>query len=243
MDKLKKIKDLIEKSDNIVFFGGAGVSTASGIPDFRSATGLYNQKNESNFSPEYMLSHEFFVDYPEDFMKYVKENLIYEDAKPNDAHKGLAKLEREGKLKGIVTQNIDSLHQMAGSENVIEIHGNLRDFYCTNCGKKYDIEDMKKSDYNIYCNDCKGIVRPDVVLYGENLNNNNINHAVNLIANADILIVGGTSLKVYPAASFIQYYKGNKLILINKEGTDYDKVANYVIYDDISKVIKYLSHI
>ena len=243
MENLKEIKELIEKSDNIVFFGGAGVSTASGIPDFRSATGLYNQKNESNYSPEYMLSHEFFANHPEDFMKYVKENLIYEKAKPNDAHLGLAKLENLGKLKGIVTQNIDSLHQMAGSEKVVEIHGNLRDFYCVNCGKKFELEYMKETEFSIRCDKCAGIIRPDVVLYGENLNNDNINRAVNLISSADILIVGGTSLKVYPAASFIQYYKGNKLILVNKERTDYDKVANYVIYDDISKVIKYLSNI
>lgn len=243
MEKLIEVKELIEKSNNIVFFGGAGVSTASGIPDFRSATGLYNQKNESNYSPEYMLSHEFFANHPEDFMIYVKENLIYEKAKPNDAHIGLAKLEKLGKLKGIITQNIDSLHQMAGSEKVVEIHGNLRDFYCVNCGKKFELEYMKETEFSIRCDKCGGIIRPDVVLYGENLNNDNINRAVNLISGADILIVGGTSLKVYPAASFIQYYKGNKLILVNKERTDYDKVANYVIYDDISKVIKYLSNI
>ncbi|HHX69610.1 MAG: NAD-dependent protein deacylase [Miniphocaeibacter sp.] len=244
MNNIERLKKAVIRSNNIVFFGGAGVSTASGIPDFRSATGLYNQKNDSNFSPEYMLSHEFFANYPKDFMKYVKENLIYEDAKPNAAHIGLAKLEKMGKLKGVVTQNIDSLHQMAGSENVVEIHGNLRDFYCTNCGQEYTLEEVKNNNYSIECDVCKkGIVRPDVVLYGESLNENNIINAIKLISDAEILLVGGTSLKVYPAASFIQYYKGNNLVLINKEKTDYDHIANYVYYDDIGNIISYLADI
>lgn len=243
MKKLEELRDRIKESNNIVFFGGAGVSTASGIPDFRSATGLYNQKNKSSFTPEYMLSHEFFEKYPKDFMTYVKENLIYEDVLPNDAHKSLVKLEKMGKLKGIITQNIDSLHQMAGSTNVVEIHGNLRDFYCVNCGKKYSLKEVKLMDYNIDCPKCGGIIRPDVVLYGENLNSDNISKAINLISDADILIVGGTSLKVYPAASFIQYYKGNSLVLINKERTDYDKNVDYVFHDDIGKIMLYLSDI
>lgn len=243
MNKLDELKEKIKKSNNIVFFGGAGVSTGSGIPDFRSATGLYNQKNESSFTPEYMLSHEFFIKYPTDFMTYVKENLIYENALPNDAHKSLAKLEEMGKLKGIVTQNIDSLHQLAGSKNVVEIHGNLRDYYCTSCNSKFTLDDMRKSNFNVECPNCKGVVRPDVVLYGEPLNNDNISKAIDLIKKADILIVGGTSLKVYPAASFIQYYNGNNLVLINKEETDYDGNVDYVFHDDIGKVMIYLSDI
>ncbi|WP_100064950.1 NAD-dependent protein deacylase [Miniphocaeibacter massiliensis] len=243
MNILEELKNQVKNSNNIVFFGGAGVSTSSGIPDFRSATGLYNQKNKSNFSPEYMLSHEFFEKYPKDFMKYIKENLIYENVKPNAAHIGLSKLEKLGKLKGIITQNIDSLHQIAGSKNVVELHGNLRDFYCVNCGRNYSFDDVKKLDYTIECSECKGIIRPDVVLYGENLKEYNINKAVKLISEADILIVGGTSLKVYPAASFLKYYKGDKLVLINAERTDYDNMANYVFHEDIGEIISYLSDI
>ncbi len=243
MDNLEILKKEVNISDNIIFFGGAGVSTGSGIPDFRSATGLYNQKNNSSYSPEYMLSHEFFKDYPEKFMKYVRDNLIYENAKPNNAHIGLVKLENIGKLKGIITQNIDSLHQLAGSEKVIEIHGNLREFYCINCNKEFTLKEMKQYNYDVNCKNCGGVVRPDVVLYGENLKESNIQKAVKLIKDADMLIVGGTSLKVYPAASFLKYYKGNKLVLINAEKTDYDQMADYVIYKDIEEVISYISDI
>lgn len=237
---LEDLKKIIKESNNIVFFGGAGVSTASGVPDFRSATGLYNRKNDSNFSPEYMLSHEFFENYPDKFMKYCKENLMLEGIKPNDCHKALVELEKKGKLKGVITQNIDSLHQIAGSKNVIELHGNLRDYYCTSCNRSYELSYVKKFEGKVTCNTCGGLVRPDIVLYGESLNYDNISYAVNLISNADVLIVGGTSLVVYPAAGLIDYYKKDKLVLINKDTTPKDSRADYLIKDDISKVMKEL---
>ncbi|WP_306484698.1 NAD-dependent protein deacylase [Anaerococcus sp.] len=237
MEEINKVKELIKDSNNIVFFGGAGVSTASGVPDFRSATGLYNRENDSKYSPEYMLSHEFFVDHPDEFMTYCKNNLMLEGIKPNKAHLALAKLEKMGKLKGVITQNIDSLHQEAGSKNVIELHGNLRDYYCTKCGKSFDLSYVKGFADVATCYACGGIVRPDIVLYGEGLDQNNISYAVNLIANADILIVGGTSLVVYPAAGLLDFYNGNKLVLINKDPTSRDARADYVIKGDISKIM------
>lgn len=237
MEEIAKVKELIKDSNNIVFFGGAGVSTASGVPDFRSATGLYNRENSSKYSPEYMLSHEFFVDYPDEFMTYCKNNLMLEGIKPNKAHLALAKLEKMGKLKGVITQNIDSLHQEAGSKNVIELHGNLRDYYCTKCGKSFDLSYVKGFADVVTCDACGGLVRPDIVLYGEGLDQNNISYAVNLIANADMLIVGGTSLVVYPAAGLLDFYKGNKLVLINKDPTIRDARADYVIKGDISKIM------
>lgn len=237
MEEINKVKELIKDSNNIVFFGGAGVSTASGVPDFRSATGLYNRENDSKYSPEYMLSHEFFVDHPDEFMAYCKNNLMLEGIKPNKAHLALAKLEKMGKLKGVITQNIDSLHQEAGSKNVIELHGNLRDYYCTKCGKSFDLSYVKGFADVATCDACGGIVRPDIVLYGEGLDQNNISYAVNLIANADILIVGGTSLVVYPAAGLLDFYKGNKLVLINKDPTSRDARADHVIKGDISKIM------
>ncbi|MDO5017887.1 MAG: NAD-dependent protein deacylase [Lagierella massiliensis] len=238
-----ELREKIKKSNNIVFFGGAGVSTASGIPDFRSATGLYNQKNNKGYSPEYMLSHEFFSQHPDEFMEYVKNNLIYEEAKPNKCHLALKKLEDLGKLKGIVTQNIDSLHQMAGSSNVVEIHGNLRDYYCTNCGRYMNLKEVKEKDFSINCPDCGGVIRPDVVLYGESLNLDNIQKAINLIENSEILIVGGSSLTVYPAASFIEYFKGDALVLINKTSTNYDRMADYSFNEDIGEVMEKLVNI
>jgi NAD-dependent deacetylase len=235
---IEDVKKLIKDSNNIVFFGGAGVSTASGVPDFRSATGLYNRNNNSDFSPEYMLSHEFFENHPGEFMTYCKENLMLDGIKPNDAHKALALLEKRGKLKGIITQNIDSLHQEAGSKNVVELHGNLRDYYCVSCHKAFDLDYVKKFEKEARCDACGGIVRPDIVLYGEALDQNNISYAVSLISQADVLIVGGTSLVVYPAAGLIDFYRGNKLVLINKETTPMDRKADYLIQGDISKVMK-----
>lgn len=240
MTDINKVKEIIRNSNNIVFFGGAGVSTASGVPDFRSATGLYNRKNNSEFSPEYMLSHEFFVNHPDKFMTYCKENLMIDGIKPNACHYALAKLEKMGKLKAVITQNIDSLHQEAGSKNVIELHGNLRDYYCTKCGKSFDLSYVKAFDTTATCDRCGGVVRPDIVLYGEGLDQNNINYAINLIANADVLIIGGTSLVVYPAAGLIDFYNGNKLVLINKDMTPQDNRADYLINDDISKVMEEL---
>ncbi|WP_237036707.1 NAD-dependent protein deacylase [Mediannikoviicoccus vaginalis] len=242
-NNIDKLKEIIKKSNNIVFFGGAGVSTASGIPDFRSATGLYNEKNNKGYSPEYMLSHEFFSEHPREFMDYVRNNLIYEEAKPNKCHLALKKLEDMGKLKGIVTQNIDSLHQLAGSKNVVEIHGNLRDYHCVNCGKYLSFEDMKERDFSIKCPNCGGVLRPDVVLYGEALDLENINNAINLIENAEILIVGGSSLMVYPAAGFIDYFRGDTLVLINKTKTSYDSRADFVFYEDIGNTMSQLANI
>lgn len=232
-----EIYDIILSSNNIVFFGGAGVSTESGIPDFRSATGLYNRKNDTGYSPEYMLSHEFLIESPEEFSNYYKENLIYDDAKPNITHNVLVRLEKMGKLKAIVTQNIDSLHQMAGSKNVLEIHGNLRDYYCMNCGKKYDAEEITSTKGANYC-DCGGYIRPDVTLYGEGLNQDIVNQAISAIAKADVLIIGGTSLVVYPAASFINFYRGNKCILINKEQGGNDGIADYLIHDELGNFFR-----
>lgn len=237
MDTFNEVKNIIRDSNNIVFFGGAGVSTASGLPDFRSATGLYNRENNSNYSPEYMLSHEFFKDHPDEFMTYVKENLMIDGIKPNACHYALAKLEDMGKLKGIITQNIDRLHQDAGSKNVVELHGNLADYYCVDCGRSYDITYVEKFDGKASCEVCGGIVRPDIVLYGEGLDQNNLSYAINLIANADVLIIGGTSLAVYPAAGLIDFYKGNKLIVINKEETSRDRTADFVLSGDISKIM------
>lgn len=239
-NKINEVKKIINESNNIVFFGGAGVSTASGVPDFRSATGLYNRENNSSYSPEYMLSHEFFVNHPDKFMEYAKENLMIEGIKPNDCHLALTKLEKKGKLKGIVTQNIDSLHQEAGSKNVIELHGNLRDYYCTSCGKNFDLSYVKKFKNLVKCDKCGSVVRPDIVLYGESLNNDNINYAVKLISEADVLIVGGTSLVVYPAAGLIDFYRGKKLIVINRDPTPKDNKADYLLKGDISKIMKEL---
>ncbi len=232
-----EVKEVIENSDNIVFFGGAGVSTASNIPDFRSSTGLYNSETGQHYTPEYMLSHSFFRDHPNEFAQYYKKNLIYPDAKPNKAHIALAKLEERGKLKAVITQNIDGLHQKAGSKNVLEIHGNLTDYYCVKCKKAYDLDYVLKKEGIDYCENCGGIVRPDVVLYEEQLNYDVFDKAIEAISNADVFIVGGTSLVVYPAAGLLRYYNGNKLILMNMEPTTQDRLANYVLHGDISKIL------
>lgn len=231
--EINEIYEMILSSDNIVFFGGAGVSTESGIPDFRSSTGLYNRKNNTGYSPEYMLSHDFLINDNEGFSRYFKENLIIDDVKPNITHFVLAKLEKMGKLKAVITQNIDSLHQKAGSKNVLEIHGNLRDFYCVKCGKIYDEKEIIHTFGANYC-DCGGYIRPDVTLYGEIPQQAQVIKSIQAIREADVLIIGGTSLTVYPAASFINYYNGNKSILINKEIIG-KGVANYIINDSLGK--------
>ena len=237
-DNIRKLKELIDSHNNIVFFGGAGVSTESNIPDFRSASGLFNEKLNKNFTPEQLVSHTFFNQYPEDFFKFYKDKLIYENAKPNNAHIALAKLEHMGKLNAIITQNIDGLHQKAGSMNVLELHGSIHRNYCTKCKKFYNLEEMLKLDGNIpYCNVCGSIVKPDVVLYEEPLDNSVVNKTVNELKNADLLIIGGTSLVVYPAASFIDYFNGNTIVLINKSTTPYDTKASLLINDSIGKVL------
>lgn len=236
--EVKQLKEIIENSNNIVFFGGAGVSTESNIPDFRSENGIYNAVNQYGYPPETMLSHSFFVSHPDIFFEYLKKTLIYPDAKPNNAHIGLAKLEEMGKLKAVVTQNIDNLHQMAGSKKVYELHGTLYKNYCVKCGKKFDIDYVMNSDGIPHCDKCGGIVRPDVVLYEEGLDSGTIYASVDAIEKADVLIVGGTSLNVYPAAGLIDYYRGNKLVLINKSTTPYDTRANLIIRESIGEVFK-----
>jgi NAD-dependent deacetylase len=230
------IKKIIEDSDNIVFFGGAGVSTESNIPDFRSSSGLYSSKY-SSYSPEEILSHDFFMSHTRDFYDFYKNKMIYKDAKPNKAHLALAKLEDSGRLKTVITQNIDGLHQMAGSKKVLELHGSIHRNYCMKCGSFYDLDYIINSEDIPVCDKCKGIVKPDVVLYQESLDDSVLYEAVNFIINADVMIVGGTSLTVYPAAGLVNYYRGNKLVLINKTKTAYDSRANYVYYGSIGELL------
>ena len=236
--EVSELKKIVEDSDNIVFFGGAGVSTESNIPDFRSENGIYNAVNQYGYPPETMLSHSFFVSHPDIFFEYLKKTLIYPDAKPNNAHIGLAKLEQMGKLRAVITQNIDNLHQMAGSKNVLELHGTLYKNYCVKCHKHFDIDYVLNSTGIPHCDKCGGIVRPDVVLYEEGLDGGTLYAAVEAIEKADVLIVGGTSLNVYPAAGLIDYYKGKKLVLINKSTTPYDRKANIIIRESIGEVFK-----
>ncbi len=237
-ENIMKLKKMIEASDNIVFFGGAGVSTESGIPDFRSETGIYNTVHKYGCSPEEILSHTYFMRKPEVFYDFYKTTMVYNDAQPNDAHKALARLEDMGKLKAIVTQNIDGLHQKAGSRTVYEVHGTILKNYCMKCGQFYDLGYVMQSEGVPRCMKCGGMVKPDVVLYEEGLDDTTIRRSVEAIANADVLIIGGTSLNVYPAAGFINYYQGNKLVLINKSETPYDRRANLLIHDSIGKVLK-----
>lgn len=234
---IEKLSEIIKESNNIVFFGGAGCSCESGIPDFRSSNGLFNEKLNITFTPEQLVSHSFYVRYPEEFFNFYKSKLIYPEAKPNAAHLALAKLEKIGKLKAIVTQNIDGLHQAAGSKNVFELHGSVHRNYCTNCHTFYDAKFILESEGVPTCTKCGGRVKPDVVLYEEGLDDTVIMGAVDAISKADTLIIGGTSLVVYPAAGLINYFKGKNLILINKSSTSADSKANLVINDSIGKVL------
>lgn len=233
----EKLNELIETSENIVFFGGAGVSTESNIPDFRSESGLYAAKTKYGFSPEELLSHSFFVRHTEVFYDYYKTNMIYKDAKPNKAHLALAELERRGKLKAVITQNIDGLHQAAGSVNVLELHGSVHRNNCVNCGKFFNLDYIISSEGVPECDACGKFLKPDVVLYEEQLDNDVMNAAVRHIREADMLIIGGTSLVVYPAAGLIRYYKGDRLVLINKSPTQYDSNADLLISDSVGKVL------
>ncbi|WP_270354926.1 NAD-dependent protein deacylase [Ligilactobacillus salivarius] len=235
-ENILKLKKLVSESSNIVFFGGAGVSTESGIPDFRSEQGIYNTVKNFGYPPEQILSHSFFMKNPEKFYDFYRSTMIYENAKPNLAHLGLAKLEKQGKLKAIVTQNIDGLHQLAGSKTVYELHGSIHRNYCMKCGKFYPLSTITESKGVPQCKECSGTIKPDVVLYEEGLDEEIINNSIKAIKKADMLIVGGTSLNVYPAASFVNYYDGNKLILINKSKTPYDRYADLLIHDSIGKV-------
>ncbi|MGE4214432.1 MAG: NAD-dependent protein deacylase [Anaerotignaceae bacterium] len=235
---IEKLKEWITTSDNIVFFGGAGVSTESGIPDFRGEEGIFKTESEYGVRPETILSHSFFVRNKEIFFEYYKKHLLYSDAKPNAAHYALAELERQGKLKAVITQNIDDLHQKAGSKIVLELHGTLYRNYCTKCGAIYDLKYVQNSKGITKCEKCSGIVRPDVVLYEESLDEEVMNKAVEYISKADVLIVGGTSLNVYPAAGLINYYRGKKLVLINKSTTSFDNRADLCLYMNIGDVFK-----
>lgn len=235
MTDVATLKKLIEGSDNIVFFGGAGVSTESGIPDFRSVDGLYNQKYD--YPPEMIISHDFFMKNPEEFFRFYKDKMIFKDAKPNAAHYKLAQLEEEGKLKAVITQNIDGLHQAAGSETVLELHGSVHRNYCTDCGEAYDLDYILSCEGVPGCRKCGAIVKPDVVLYGEQLDGKTIEKSIRLIEQADMLIIGGTSLSVYPAASFVNYYMGKKLVLINRSQTPLDARADYLIQGSIGEVL------
>lgn len=236
-NKIDKLAQIIKESNNIVFFGGAGVSTESGIPDFRSSNGLFNEKLNITFTPEQLVSHSFYMKYPEQFFNFYKAKLIYPNAKPNSAHIALAKLEEMGKLKAVITQNIDGLHQAAGSKNVFELHGSVLRNYCVKCHEFYNEKFILDSKGIPTCTKCGGRVKPDVVLYEEGLDDSTIRGAINAIANADTLIIGGTSLVVYPAAGLIDYFNGNNLILINKSSTSADSKADLVINDSIVKVL------
>ena len=230
----EKLKEIIEKTDNIVFFGGAGVSTESGIPDFRSVDGLYNQKYE--YPPETILSHTFYRRNPEEFFRFYRDKMLCPDALPNAAHRKLAQWEQEGKLKAVVTQNIDGLHQQAGSKNVLELHGSVLRNYCESCRRFYDVSYILHSHGVPKCS-CGGCIKPDVVLYEEGLDNGILTRAVEYISRADVLRIGGTSLAVYPAAGLIDYYRGNKLVLINKTPTPRDKEADLVVQGSIGEIL------
>ena len=237
-DEVKKLKELIDGTDNIVFFGGAGVSTESGIPDFRSVDGLYHQQWDD--PPETILSHTYYERYPEKFFAFYRAKLLCEGAKPNAAHLKLAEWEKEGKLKAVITQNIDGLHQAAGSKMVYELHGSVHRNYCQKCGAFYDARYMLESKGIPKCEKCGGIIKPDVVLYEEGLDDATIRGAIHAISHADVLIIGGTSLTVYPAAGLIDYYNGNKLVLINKSVTPMDSRADLLVQGPIGEIFSQL---
>lgn len=236
MNKIEKLQEIIDASDNIVFFGGAGVSTESGIPDFRSESGIFKSLEKYGDTPERLVSHSYYLEHTDKFFSYYKDCLIFPEAEPNPAHYTLARLEKEGKLKAIITQNIDGLHQKAGSKNVLELHGIVYRNYCEICKKEYDLNFILESEGITHCT-CGGIIKPDVVLYEEALDMNILNKSAQYIMSADTLIVGGTSLAVYPAAGLINYFKGKNLVLINKSKTDYDLLASLVINEAIGETL------
>jgi len=229
---MSELRTIIERSRRIVFFGGAGVSTESGIPDFRSADGLYSKESGLSYSPEEVLSHSFFVSHPKEFFTYYKTNLIHPEARPNTAHLVLAQWERQGILTAVITQNIDGLHQMAGSKSVLELHGSVHRNYCMTCGKRYGLEVVVAADPVPYC-ECGGLIRPDVVLYEESLDETILEKSMRELSHADTLIVGGTSLAVYPAAGLLQFFSGTDLVLINRDPTPADRKATLVIHEPI----------
>lgn len=235
MSKINQLQEIINNSDNIVFFGGASVSTESGIPDFRSESGIYKSLEKYGDLPENIISHSYYLDHTEEFFEYYKDTLVFKNAHPNPAHLKLAEMEKAGKLKAVITKNIDGLHQKAGSEEVLELHGSVHRNYCQICNRQYGLDHVLESERIPRC-ECGGIVKPDVVLYGEPLKNAVLNFSVDLISQADTLIIGGTSLVVYPAAGLINYFNGANLVLINKSKTPYDNIASLVINDAIGDV-------
>lgn len=237
-EKIRQLQTIIDEADHIVFFTGAGVSTGSGIPDFRSQDGLYNQKYD--VPPEEIISHHYFVQNPEGFYRFYKDRMIYPDAKPNSVHRFIAECEKKHKSLGVVTQNIDGLHQLAGSKNVYELHGSVLRNYCEDCCAFYPVETIIESDGVPHCPKCGGIIKPDVVLYEEGLSDAVVNGAVAAIQSADVLIVLGTSLVVYPAAGLLRFFGGKHLVLINRDATPYDKAADLVINDTFENVFPYL---
>lgn len=233
-EKRELLKTWVQESKNVVFFGGAGVSTESGIPDFRSVDGLYNQ--EYDYPPETILSHTFYLKKPEEFYRFYRNKMLFPEVKPNRAHLALAKLEQEGKVKAVITQNIDGLHQAAGSREVLELHGTVYRNYCERCGKFYSMDHILSCEGIPRCS-CGGIIKPDVVLYEEGLDDSVLSRSIQHIKNADVLIIGGTSLVVYPAAGLIDYYRGNKLVLINKSATSRDSQADLVICGSVGEAL------
>lgn len=237
-EQTKVLKEMIDQSHNIVFFGGAGVSTASNIPDFRSSNGLFQKKSGMTISPEEILSHTFFINHTQEFFNFYRSKMVYVDAKPNDAHLALAKWEQEGKLKAVITQNIDGLHQLAGSINVLELHGSIHKNYCMRCHQPFDLDFVAASQGIPICSSCGGIVKPDVVLYEESLDSAILEKSISAISQADVFIVGGTSLTVYPAAGLVSYYRGRKLALVNKTATPFDTKAGLTVCGNIAEVFR-----
>ncbi|MNM95623.1 NAD-dependent protein deacetylase [compost metagenome] len=244
MNAKEQLASWIKESRSIVFFGGAGISTESGIPDFRSAAGIYQTEKESPYAPEEILSRPFFNRHPEVFFDFYKTKMIHPEARPNSAHKLLADLEQRGQLSAIVTQNIDGLHQMAGNKHVLELHGSIHRNYCMECGKFHSLDEvMNSSEVVPYCKECGGIVKPDVVLYGESLDDEVIQNSVNAIAEADLLLIGGTSLTVQPAAHFVTYFRGGRTVLLNASSTAYDHRADLLITEPIGVVLGEVSEL
>lgn len=240
-DKYQLLKSIIKQSNSIVVFTGAGISVPSGIPDFRSASGIYSQKTKTGYSPEQIISHSFFLSHPEEFYEFYKAKMCYPEAKPNLAHLYFANLEKQGKNVTVVTQNIDGLHQAAGSTRVYELHGSIHRNYCMDCNKFYTLEDILRKDGVPHCDKCGDIIKPDVVLYEEGLDEITIEYTLSAIMTCEVMIVVGTSLKVYPAAGFLRYFKGKYLILINKEHTGIDNNCDLVFNEDVIEVIKKIS--
>ena len=235
---IEQLREAVQKAKTIVFFGGAGVSTESGIPDFRSVDGLYNQKYD--YPPETILSHTFFMRHPEEFYRFYHDKLLSHDAQPNAAHKKLAEWEQQGKLNAVITQNIDGLHQAAGSKKVLELHGSVLRNHCMQCNRFYDVSAVKAAKCVPYCEHCGGIIKPDVVLYEESLDNDVMDESIRCIREADMMIIGGTSLAVYPAAGLIHYFKGDTLALVNRDPTPMDARADLVLHEKIGRVFSAL---